>query len=90
LPADLPGGNYEWHAGVYQEPLTAQGRLTVQAADGNDERVIINTGTQVLTLRHEAQDRALFAEGALCAAAFLIGKGPGLYGMEDMTGQSEK
>jgi 4-hydroxy-tetrahydrodipicolinate reductase len=52
--------------------------------------VIINTGTQVLTLRHEAQDRALFAEGALCAAAFLIGKGPGLYGMEDMTGQSEK
>lgn len=45
LPADLPGGNYEWHAGVYQEPQTAQGRLTVQAADGNDERVIINTGT---------------------------------------------
>ena len=47
--------------------------------------VIINTGTQVLTLRHEAQDRALFAEGALSAAAFLIGKAPGLYGMDDLT-----
>ena len=27
--------------------------------------VIVNTGTQVLTLKHEAQDRSLFAEGAL-------------------------
>ena len=46
--------------------------------------VIINTGTQILTLKHEAQDRALFAEGALSAARFLIGKAPGLYTMEDM------
>ena len=44
----------------------------------------IATGTQILTLRHEAQDRALFAEGAMEAARFLIGKGPGLYGMEDL------
>ena len=27
--------------------------------------VIVNTGTQILTLKHEAQDRSLFAEGAL-------------------------
>ena len=43
--------------------------------------VIINTGTQILTLKHEAQDRSLFAEGALSAAAFLIGRAPGLYDM---------
>lgn len=43
--------------------------------------VIINTGTQVLTLKHEAQDRSLFAEGSLSAAAFLVGKEPGLYDM---------
>ena len=48
--------------------------------------VIVNTGTQVITLKHEAQDRALFAEGALAAAAFLIGKQPGLYNMEDILG----
>ena len=46
--------------------------------------VIINTGTQVITLKHEAQDRSLFAEGALSAAAFLIGKAPGLYTMDDI------
>ena len=47
--------------------------------------VYINTGTEVLTLRHEAQDRALFAAGALSAAAFLQGKAPGLYNMDDLT-----
>lgn len=46
--------------------------------------VIINTGTQILTLKHEAQDRSLFAEGALSAAAFLIRKAPGLYTMDDI------
>ena len=46
--------------------------------------VIVNTGTQIITLKHEAQDRALFAEGALSAAAFLLGKAPGLYTMKDM------
>lgn len=46
--------------------------------------VIINTGTQIITLKHEAQDRALFAEGALAAAAFIIEKTPGLYNMDDI------
>lgn len=47
-------------------------------------QVIINTGTQVITLKHEAQDRSLFAEGALAAAAFITGKAPGLYNMDDI------
>lgn len=46
--------------------------------------VIVGTDTQTITLKHEAHTRALFAEGALCAAAFLVGKEPGLYGMNDM------
>ena len=46
--------------------------------------VIINTGTQIITLKHEAQDRALFAEGALTAGAFLVGKAPGLYTIDDI------
>ena len=48
--------------------------------------VIINTGTQILTLKHEAQDRSLFAEGALSAAQFLVGQAPGLYNMDDIVG----
>ncbi len=46
--------------------------------------VIINTGTQVITLKHEAQDRSLFAEGALAAAAFLVAQTPGVYNMADI------
>lgn len=46
--------------------------------------VHIATGTQVLTLRHEARDRAMFADGAVEAARFLLGKAPGLYTMKDL------
>ena len=46
--------------------------------------VIVNTGTQVITLKHEAQDRSLFAEGALAAAVFLMTQAAGLYDMGSM------
>ena len=46
--------------------------------------VIVNTGSQIITLKHEAQDRGLFAEGAVSAGLFLLGKEAGLYAMEDM------
>ena len=44
----------------------------------------ICTDTQTLTLRHEAHDRALFAEGALTAAQWILTKEPGLYDMEQV------
>ncbi|MBO4445614.1 MAG: 4-hydroxy-tetrahydrodipicolinate reductase [Clostridia bacterium] len=46
--------------------------------------VLVGTQNQTITLKHEAHSRALFAEGALCAAEFLLGKEPGLYTMNDM------
>ena len=46
--------------------------------------IYITTGSETLTLSHEAHNRTLFAEGALKAAAFIIGKEPGLYNMKDM------
>ena len=46
--------------------------------------VHIHTGTQHLTLRHEAVTRAMLADGAVDAARFMVGKGVGLYNMEDM------
>lgn len=48
--------------------------------------VHICTGNQVLTLRHEALSREMLAEGAVDAARFILGKHPGLYGMEDLLG----
>ncbi len=46
--------------------------------------VIIGTASETITLKHEAHSRALFAEGALCAAAFLKDKPAGLYDMKAM------
>lgn len=49
-----------------------------------EHEVLIGTPNQTITLKHEAHSRSLFAEGALAAAAFLVGKEPGLYDMKSM------
>ena len=46
--------------------------------------VHIHTGTQSLTLRHEAVTRAMLADGGVEAARFMEGKAPGLYNMQDL------
>ena len=48
--------------------------------------VILHTGSQQITLRHEAITRAMFADGAVDAARFMLGKPVGLYNMESMLG----
>ncbi|MBQ9951226.1 MAG: 4-hydroxy-tetrahydrodipicolinate reductase [Clostridia bacterium] len=46
--------------------------------------IIISTGTQTITLKHEAEDRALFAEGAIVATEFIVSQSAGVYAMQDM------
>ena len=46
--------------------------------------VIVGTDNQTITLTHEAHSRALFAEGGLAAAEFLIGCQKGLYDMNSL------
>ena len=46
--------------------------------------VHICTGTQTLTLKHEATTRAMLADGAVDAAKFMVGKAVGFYNMENM------
>ena len=48
--------------------------------------VHIHTGSQCLTLKHEAVTRAMLADGAVAAARFMEGKGVGLYNMESILG----
>ena len=48
--------------------------------------VQIHTGSQCLTLRHEAVTRAMLADGAVDAARFMEGKTAGLYDMESLLG----
>lgn len=52
-----------------------------------EHEVLIGTDSQTITLKHEAHTRGLFAEGAVTAAAFLMGKPAGLYAMKDMIEQ---
>ena len=49
--------------------------------------VHICTHSQTLTLRHEARDRGMFADGAVDAARFVSGKAPGRYTMADLMGE---
>jgi len=46
--------------------------------------VIIGTNTEQITLKHEAYDRALFADGAIKAAEYMVGKSAGLYTMNEL------
>ena len=50
--------------------------------------VFFGTDTETLTLKHEAHDRAVFADGAIAAARFIIGKQAGLYDMEDLLNEA--
>ncbi len=43
--------------------------------------------SETLLFTHMAQDRAVFAAGALRAAQFIVGKSPGIYGMEDLVAE---
>lgn len=46
--------------------------------------VMFGTNTQTITVTHQALDRALFADGAVDAARFIVGKPAGLYDMNDL------
>lgn len=46
--------------------------------------IIFATGSQVITISHKSENRALFAEGALSAADFLISQEPGMYNMDNI------
>ena len=46
--------------------------------------VKFSNGKEIITLNHEAFDRALYSEGALSAAKWLMTKKPGLYSMRDL------
>ena len=49
-----------------------------------EHEVKFSSGKEIITLNHEAFDRALYSEGALAAAKWLMRKKPGLYSMRDL------
>ena len=49
-----------------------------------EHEVKFSSGKEIITLNHEAFDRALYSEGALAAAKWLMNRKPGLYSMRDV------
>jgi 4-hydroxy-tetrahydrodipicolinate reductase len=49
-----------------------------------NHKVLFSSGKETITLNHEAFDRALYSEGALTAAKWLMDKKPGLYSMRNV------
>tara|TARA_B100000963_G_scaffold258335_1_gene226732 strand:+ start:1314 stop:2090 length:777 start_codon:yes stop_codon:yes gene_type:complete len=49
-----------------------------------EHEVKFSSGKEIITLNHEAFDRALYSDGALTAAKWLMNKKPGLYSMRDL------
>ena len=49
-----------------------------------EHEVVFSSGKEIITLNHEAFDRALYSDGALTAAKWLTSKSAGLYSMRDL------
>ena len=49
-----------------------------------EHEVLFSSGKEIIRLNHEAFDRALYSEGAITAAKWLINKRSGLYSMRDL------
>ncbi len=49
-----------------------------------EHEVTFSSGKEIIKLNHEAFDRALYSEGAITAAKWLINKKPGLYSMRNL------
>ena len=68
-------------------PAGSIGYASVRGGDIVGEHTVIYAGPgERLELVHRAHDRMTFAHGALRAAAWLRGRGPGRYGMADVLG----
>lgn len=51
-----------------------------------DHVIRFSSGSEILSISHRARTRDLFAEGALAAARWIVGRPAGLYGMEHVLG----
>ncbi|MBX3604419.1 MAG: 4-hydroxy-tetrahydrodipicolinate reductase [Piscinibacter sp.] len=67
-----------------RDPSTI-GFATVRGGDIVGDHTVLFAGTgERVEIRHQATSRANFAQGALRAARFVAGRGPGLYGMDEV------
>jgi 4-hydroxy-tetrahydrodipicolinate reductase len=85
---DLEGNSVrvrDGHTGPREEGTIGFATLRGGGVVG-DHQVIFASDTEMVTLSHRANDRSLFAQGALAAARWAFDKKPGFYDMLDVLG----
>lgn len=79
--------NYHRHGHIGQRP---EGEIGVTVSRGGnltcDHDINFYGNDEVLTISHRGLNRNLYAQGAIKAAKWIVGKAPGLYSMEDVLG----
>ena len=73
------------HTGVRKPGTIGFATLRGGSVVGDHSVILAGTGERI-TLAHHAEDRAIFARGAVKAALWARGKKPGLYSMRDVLG----
>ncbi|RWK41827.1 4-hydroxy-tetrahydrodipicolinate reductase [Mesorhizobium sp.] len=85
---DLDGNSVrsrDGHTGVRKTGAIGFATLRGGSVVGDHSVVLAGTGERI-TLAHHAEDRAIFARGAVRAALWARGRKPGLYSMRDVLG----
>ncbi|SJM28109.1 4-hydroxy-tetrahydrodipicolinate reductase [Mesorhizobium delmotii] len=85
---DLDGNSVrsrDGHTGVRKAGSIGFATLRGGSVVGDHSVVLAGTGERI-TLAHHAEDRAIFARGAVKAALWARGRKPGLYSMRDVLG----
>lgn len=89
---DARGG--EFNIGRHENGKRKQGEIGIHSLRTGkvigEHEVRVDTGSQTIVLKHESHGRELFAEGALCAAAYISVLDSGMYSVSDMIGRECK
>ena len=74
--------------GITGERRTGEIGFSVLRGGGivGEHSVVFAGEDEILTISHSARDRSLFGRGAVAAALWLAGRGPGAYDMQDVLG----
>jgi len=82
---DPPHYVYDRHSFRHPRTKNEIGIHSVRGGTIVGEHDVIFAGqNEVVTISHSAGSREILANGAICAARFLLGKAPGLYSMKDV------
>jgi len=84
---DAPSGTAKQLAQIIKEARGEEIKEIQSIREGEiigDHRVSFDAAFDAIELRHSAKSRAIFAQGALIAAKWVVNKKPGLYSMQDV------